>query len=110
MSRYDFKPKAINNDDMYDKLFEKRGVRKINQYRTPKAKHVEQEVIDSIESTEYVWKYGDRYWQLAVKYYGDPKLWWVIAAYNRKPTELHIKLGETIRIPLVLADALQVIG
>jgi len=46
---------------------------------------------------------------LASKYYGDPKQWWVIASFNRTPTESHVKIGDLIRIPLSLADALQVI-
>ena len=109
MSRYEFKPKAINDNDMYDKVFEKRGVREITQYRTPKVNHVDQKILDSIETTEYVWRYGDRYSALASRFYGDPKLWWVIASFNRKPTESHVTIGETILIPLSLADAMQVV-
>ena len=110
MSRYDYKPIAINDNKMYDKMFKKRGIIKLTQYRTPEVNNVEQEVLDSIETTEYVWKYGDRYWQLASRFYGDATLWWVIAAFNRKPTESHVKIGEAIYIPLVLADAMQVVG
>ena len=37
------------------------------------------------------------------------KVWYVIAGFNRKPTESHVSLGERIRIPVSLADALQVV-
>ncbi len=109
MSRYSFKPTAINDYQMYDKVLEKRGVNKILQYRTPKSKYVDQDIMDSIETTEYVWRYGDTYWKLASTFYGDPKLWWVIAAYNKKPTESHVNMGDIIKVPLSLADALQVV-
>jgi nucleoid-associated protein YgaU len=42
---------------------------------------------------------GDRYWKLASRYYGDPKLWWAIAWYNQRPTEAHLKAGTKIFIP-----------
>ena len=101
MSRYEDRIKAVNDNEMYDKLMEKRGVRRIVQYRTPNAVNIPQEVLDSIESHEYTW---------ASRYYGDPTLWWVIASFNRKPTEGHVKLGEVIYIPKNLADALGVVG
>ena len=110
MSRYKKRAKAVNDNEMYDKLFEKRGIRKIIQYRSPTAINIPQEVLDSIDTYEYTWSYGDFFWRLAAQYYGDPKLWWVIASFNRKPTEGHVKLGEVIYIPKNLADALGVVS
>ena len=109
MSRYKNRILGVNSKKMYDKTFEKRGVKKIVQYRTPTATYASEEVLKSIETDEYVWKWGDSLWRLAAEYYGDPNYWWVIATYNRKPTEFHIKTGETILIPVYLADALQVV-
>ena len=109
MSRYNNRLKAINRNEQYDKIFKKRGIVKLVQYRTPSAKYVSQEKISSIEATEYMWGYGDSFWKLAAQYYGDHKLWWVIASFNRKPTDSHVKLGDIIYIPLSLADALQVV-
>lgn len=110
MSRYKRRIKAINDNELYDKLFEKRGVKKITQYRTPESVNVPQEVLDSIETVEHVWSYGDAFWKLAARYYGDPRMWWVIASYNRKPTDTHMELGDLIRIPISLADALGVVS
>ena len=94
---------------MYSDLFEERDVKKIIQNRTYVLKQVPQEVLDSIRSDLYIWKYGDSFWSLATKYYGDPKMWWVIATFNRKPTEALLKIGDEIRIPLNLSDAMQVV-
>ena len=50
----------------------------------------------------HVWGVGDRYYKLASRYYGDPTYWWVIAWFNKKPTESHIEVGDFIRVPLPL--------
>jgi nucleoid-associated protein YgaU len=110
MSRYLKREKAVNGEEQYDKLFKKRGVEKIVQYRSPKAIYVTDELLASIECEDHTWSYGDSYEKLAQEYYGSPKEWWVIATFNRKPTESHVKFGDVIRIPLSLADALQVVS
>ena len=109
MSRYDERVLSINDDEQYKNLLDKRGVKNIEQYRTPEKEVFEQEVYDSIETINYVWKYGDMYWKLSSKAYGDPQYWWVIASFNKRPTESHNKIGDTLKIPVSLADALQVV-
>jgi hypothetical protein len=52
------------------------------------------------DEIQYTVSFTDRIDLLAFKFYGDPVLWWVIAAANSMeilPTDL--KPGETIRIP-----------
>lgn len=109
MSRYKNSRIAINKNEMYSDVFEEKGVKKITQFRTYSFKKVPQEVLDSIQTESYIWKYGDTYWALASKYYSDPNLWWIIAGYNRKPTEASIKLGEMIKIPLSVSQVMQVL-
>jgi nucleoid-associated protein YgaU len=109
MSRYLKREKAINDKEQYDKLFEKRGVKQVVQYRSPKAKHVTDEQLARVECSEYVWAFGDSYEKLAQKFYGNPSHWWVIASFNRKPTESHVNMGDKLRIPVSLADALRVV-
>ena len=48
---------------------------------------------------DHIWKEGDRFFKLAHQYYGDSTMWWVIAWFNRTPTEAHVSLGDTIYIP-----------
>ena len=109
MSRYNSRLKAINAEQQYKKTFDKRGIKKITQYRTLEKEVFEQEVYDSIETIDYVWKYGDMYYNLAFRIYGDPELWWVIASFNKRPTEFHNKIGDVLKIPINLSDALQVV-
>ena len=107
MSRYNSRLKAINAEQQYKKTFDKRGIKKITQYRTLEKEVFEQEVYDSIETIDYVWKYGDTFWRLAADFYNTPEEWWVIARFNHKPTECHVKVGETIKIPVNLGDILR---
>ena len=106
MSRYIDRLKAINDLDLYKDTLKKRGVKRLTQYRTHSLKHFE---TDSLHYIEKVWTDGDSYWKLSDEFYGDPQYWYIIARFNNKPTEAHIKVGESIKIPLNLSVALQVV-
>jgi len=110
MSRYSRRVTAINFEEQYDKMFEQRGVLQIEQYRTPISTPVEQKVLDSIEYQSHMWSMGDSYWRLARLFYGDSRYWWIIASFNKKPTEAHNLIGDEIRIPVNLSEALQVVS
>lgn len=110
MSRYNTRKKAVNTEEMYENILENRGVKRIVQYTTPILMCPSEEEELRIQTMEYVWKQGDRYWRLASQHYGDPSLWWVIAQFNKKPTEGHLEPGNTIKIPLNLEAVLGVLG
>ena len=59
-------------------------------------------ILENLQSVQHIWKTGDRYYKLAAKYYGEPTYWWVIALYNKAPTEAHLQLGDVIDIPVPL--------
>jgi cytochrome c551/c552 len=109
MSRYVGREKAINNNEQYDKLLEKRGVRKVVQYRTPENIHTTDEEKAKIDCHQVVWRVGMSYQYLASQYYGDFRQWWVIAGFNNKPTENHVKPGDILRIPKDISEALKVV-
>ena len=108
MSRYSDRSTATNDDQMYQEVFEKRGVKKIEQYTTPTLKKLTDTQKDSIKYTKHTWAVGDRFWKLAHKHYGNKSLWWIIARFNNRPTEGHITVGEVIKIPenIILAREL----
>ena len=56
----------------------------------------------NLQIAYHVWGEGDRYYKLAEKYYGNPEDWWIIAKFNQKPTESHIKVGDIISVPTPL--------
>ncbi len=51
---------------------------------------------------------GDRYDTLAMEYYSDPSLWWVIASINNsKKDSLVVEPGKQLRIPAGIQSILQ---
>lgn len=99
MSRFRNRRININDNELYEQLLEERNVTQIKHYETPNFEYPNYKQVGSLTIREHVWKKGDRYFKLAHEFYGDSKLWWVIAWYNKKPTESHVKLGDVVYIP-----------
>ena len=99
MSRYTNVTRTNNDSDFYSPLTQKRGLKSIQQMHTVVIKNPAIVERIALSTDTYIWSYVDRFHKLAFDYYGDPNLWWVIAWYNKKPTEAHVKLGDTIKIP-----------
>jgi len=105
------KQKIFSNDSpAYKKYLKKRGISKIIQYDTPKLMHPTVEDAANFNSLNHIWTTGDRFYKLADKYYEDPEKWWIIALYNQRPTEFHVKLGDIIYIPVPLDAVLYYLG
>ena len=105
MSRYSQRGKKINNPQtgnasrIYQEIIDNRNIRKVTQYTSPNFSPLTVDRRQSIVYDSHVWKRGDRLYKLAHKYYGDSKLWYLIAWFNQAPTENHINIGDTIMIP-----------
>ena len=107
MGRYDGRRKITNANALYEEMLEKRGIKKVTQYSSPQLKYPPPEKIAAtLKRVGHVWKHGDKFWKLASEFYGDAQLWWVIAWFNKKPTESHCKLGDIIYIPTPLETVL----
>ena len=105
-SRYENRITAVNNDDKYDSFFKERNVKFIEQFRTAKLNHPTARQIGNLTLVAHMWGVGDRYWKLAFKHYGSEDLWWVVAWFNQRPTEAHVRAGDVIQIPLPLDKVL----
>jgi len=99
MSRYDSAKKGTNDNDLYEEFREARNVKTLEQFRTPRFPVLTASVRRRFTPLRHTWKLGDSYWKLAAQYYGDERLWWVIAWYNEKPTESHVQPGGILYIP-----------
>ena len=99
MSRYNSSKKGINDNEFYEEFREDRNVKRLEQYRTPVYPRITPAVRKRFTTKRHIWKLGDSLWKLAAKHYGDPNLWWVLAWYNKKPTESHFSVGDTVYIP-----------
>ncbi len=106
-----FRKRKIARNSVYkdEEIFESRGVESVKQYTTPKFKNPSDEQILQIPYVTYTWIVGDRYFKLAQKYYNDYKLWYLIALFNRKPTEAQIEPGEEIKIPTDVVMAMELL-
>ena len=105
-SRYDGKRPLQNQEEIYEELLEERGVSFIRHYGTANLSHPTAEQRKTLERVGHIWRVGDRFYKLAYKHYGDAKYWWVIAWYNKKPTESHLEIGDVIKIPQPLYKVL----
>lgn len=85
-----------NTSDLYKKLREERGVKKIYQTRTKVFGNVD---IANLSLTKYVWRKDDNLFKLANRFYSNKNYWWIIAYVNNKPTDAHFEIGEEIFIP-----------
>ena len=99
MPKYISSKTAVNDNELYDEMFEERGIKNgIVQQRTVvignKFKNV------STPTRKHVWSMGDRFFKLSYQYYDTYNLWWVIALFNGVPTEAHLNYGDVIYIPL----------
>ncbi len=104
--RYSYRQVIKNRLTKYLQQFRSRGVRGINHYNTPTLSYPNSEQLKNITTIQHVWSQGDRYYKLADKYYGDKSLWWVIASFNRAPTESHLRTGRMLRIPMPVEVAI----
>jgi hypothetical protein len=99
MSRYSRTKTRRNGSESSKQMRNRRGNKEfIQHYRTPRLPHPEKITLEMLDDA-HVWSVGDKFYKLAQTYYNDPKLWWIIAWYNQKPTEGHVELGDTILIP-----------
>ncbi len=97
--RYRLREEIENKKEIYQRRIEKKGAKHLTHYAAPRFTVLSDSLIAKIEVQMVTWGLSSRFYKLADKFYGDPNLWWVIAFFNRKPTDFHAKLGETIFIP-----------
>ena len=107
VSRYDAREVFLNTEDEYAKLFKKRNTRFIRQFNTGNLVHPTVHQISNLNIVNHTWVEGDRFWKVAGKYYNKPQLWWVIAWFNRMPTEAQVNIGDIVAIPLPITKILE---
>jgi nucleoid-associated protein YgaU len=100
----------INDTDFYRELRERRGVKQIEQFTTPRLRQPTVSDRIRLKTSTHIWKYGDRFYNLAHQYYGDARYWWIIAWFNGIPTEAEANTGDVLEIPLNISEALQALG
>ena len=105
-NRYDNRRVFRNRKRVFRELLERRNIKFVRHYDTAILNSPSVAAMGKFESIQHIWSTGDRFYKLAAFYYKLPTYWWVIAQYNKKPTEAHVKLGEPIWIPVPLETVL----
>ena len=80
-------------------MAEERDVKYFRQYESPNFRYPTVSEMKELTIQKHVWKAGDKYYKLAHEHYGESSLWWVIAWFNKAPTESHVKIGSVVSIP-----------
>lgn len=106
-SRYNNRRTGVNGTSQYRSIFERRGVSQIRQFLTGRFTYPTQNQISNLQLKTHLWKTGDHFYKLADKFYGDSTYWWVIALFNKQPTEANIQYGDVIHVPMPLARTLE---
>tara|TARA_Y100000310_G_C20588070_1_gene766504 strand:- start:725 stop:1066 length:342 start_codon:yes stop_codon:yes gene_type:complete len=102
INRYRTRKLVLNDLERYKDFFDARGVSGIRMFRSGDLRHPTAEDMDKLTLRPYRWTLGDKFFKLAHEFYGDSELWWVIAWFNRTPTEAHVEHGDLIYIPFPL--------
>ena len=109
-SRYRNRNKFKNDYDLYDEHMTDRDVQYITHFTTPQFGSVNALQFSKLQVAPHIWSAGDRLYKLAYEHYGDSELWWVIAWFNKKPTEAHFQIGDQVLIPKPLNKVLEMMG
>ncbi len=110
INRYSGRTKKVSNGGLYTDHLEARGRSFIRHYSTPILRYPTDQEKKTLIQIGHIWKTGDRYYKLADQHYGDSRYWWVIAWYNKKPTEAHLSLGDSVYIPTPLHLVMEYYG
>ena len=105
--RYDNRYAFTNTSPLYGEQFKNRGIKQIVQFNTANFKGIEIDDIMSLSTRTHIWKLGDKFYKLAAKAYGDPRLWWIIPWFNKKPLESDFEPGEIVNFPFPLSEVLE---
>ena len=101
-SRYRQRKVKQTSGEQYREILTPRRISALAHYATPILSNPSAKQHAALQRVQHIWKTGDRFCKLSHKYYGDSELWWIIAWYNKKPTESHVNYGDKIYIPLPL--------
>ena len=105
-SRNNNRDTLVNNSEEYMLFLRKRGLQSVRQLGKMNINETENYERSQLSVIKHVVQSGDRMYKLAFEHYGDTQYWWLIAWYNKKPTDFHLKPGDVIDIPLPLKEVL----
>ena len=97
-----------NNTESIADVLSRRGLTEIEHHSKIDLKSVSMVVRAELNQNgkKHIFKLGDRLFKIAFDEYGDSKYWYLLAWWNKKPTDFHCKIGDIIYIPKPLQEVL----
>lgn len=100
----------LNDNPLYRKKAKERGLPFFRHYSKLKLSYISPEDMGNLTIVDHIYKTGDSLMKLSFKYYGDVRMWWVLAAFNKKPIDNLINIGDIIHIPVPLEEAVYLLN
>ena len=97
---------VVNSHKLYKTMLRNRGLDNFRHYTRMKLTPITPEEISELNIIDHIYKTGDSLSKISFEYYGDTRYWWVLAAFNKKPIDNLIKMGDIIHVPLPLEDVM----
>ena len=95
----------LNEHPIYKKMIKDRGIEFIRHFSKMKISYISAEDMENLTIIDHIYSTGDSLMKIAHKYYGDVRYWWIVAAFNKKPIDNLIQLGDVVHIPFPLEEA-----
>ena len=108
--RYSNSKIFINGAEQYYKYFADRDVRQINTLGNSTLKKPSAAQLAKLTMLYHTWKDTDRFYNLAYKYYGSQKYWWLIPLVNVGQLESDYEPGDILFVPTPLEKLLNLCG
>lgn len=94
----------INEHPIYKNLAKERGLDFIRHLSKMKIASISTEDMENLTIVDHIFKTGDSLMKISHKYYGDVRYWWILGAFNKKPIDNLIKVGDIIHVPFPLEE------
>ena len=95
----------VNEHPLYKKMIKDRGAGFIRHFSKMRIAYISPEAMETLTIIDHIYQTGDSLMKISHKYYGDVRYWWIIAAFNKKPIDNLIELGDVVHIPFPLEEA-----
>lgn len=108
--RYDGREILTLDEERFPTVLKRRLRTSVRHYDTNRFNSPTEEEKGLLSGDIHIWGTGDKFYKLSLKYYGTIEDWYIIAMFNNKPTEFHVKEGDEIQIPFPLYLAKELFG
>jgi len=108
-NRYKNNQKIINNSQIYKQYLQERNIKKLTQYSTFNFNNLKDINSLNLEAVTHTVQPFEKLYMLSQKYYGSPEYGWLICYTNTIPSEMEIKVGDSLLIYLSLESLLELL-